>query len=124
MDYLHTSRHLKSRYLKKRRISTPRLSKADFLLVLRPYMWDILGCLAIHCREDFNPKIHGRELLIDILIRCAWSMLSGIEKPTGKEHLKQSLLRVLNFTSTRDILGYQIASNWHQLGGVLFHASM
>lgn len=45
---------------------------ADVLLVLRPYMWDILGWLAINCREDFNPNIHGHELLIDMLIRCAW----------------------------------------------------
>uniref|UniRef100_A0A6M2F225 At1g04390 ARM repeat domain-containing protein n=1 Tax=Populus davidiana TaxID=266767 RepID=A0A6M2F225_9ROSI len=45
--------------------------KADVLLVLRPYMWDILGWLAIYCREDFNPNIHSHELLIDMLIRCA-----------------------------------------------------
>lgn len=46
--------------------------KANFLLVLRPYVWDILGWLATHCREDFNPKIHDRELHINMLITCAW----------------------------------------------------
>lgn len=46
--------------------------KANFLLGLRPYVWDLLGWLAIHCREDFNPNIQGCELRIGILITCAW----------------------------------------------------
>lgn len=46
----------------------------DYLLSLRTYVWDILGWLAIHCEEDFNPEIHGngKELFIDMLITCAW----------------------------------------------------
>lgn len=44
----------------------------NFFLVLRPYIWDILGWLAIHCEEDFNPNICGSELHINILIVCAW----------------------------------------------------
>ncbi|XP_048425761.1 BTB/POZ domain-containing protein At1g04390 isoform X4 [Pyrus x bretschneideri] len=41
---------------------------ANYLLVLRSYIWDILGWLAIHCGEDFNPE---REIYINILITCA-----------------------------------------------------
>ncbi|XP_042477288.1 BTB/POZ domain-containing protein At1g04390 isoform X2 [Macadamia integrifolia] len=39
------------------------------LLVLRPYIWDILGWLTIHCQEAFNPDIHGCSL--NVLISCA-----------------------------------------------------
>ncbi|XAR58033.1 hypothetical protein NMG60_11026371 [Bertholletia excelsa] len=44
---------------------------ANFLLVLRPFIWDILGELAAHCPEDLNPKVHGDEHCIDVLIVCA-----------------------------------------------------
>ncbi|XP_012087427.1 BTB/POZ domain-containing protein At1g04390 isoform X2 [Jatropha curcas] len=44
--------------------------KANFLLGLRPYVWDLLGWLATHCREDFSPDMHGHDLKIDILISC------------------------------------------------------
>ncbi|XP_021644758.2 BTB/POZ domain-containing protein At1g04390 isoform X2 [Hevea brasiliensis] len=55
--------------------------KVNFLLGLRPYVWDILGWLAIHCREDFNPNMHGRERRIDILIACACiSFMDSIRK--------------------------------------------
>ncbi|XP_030962752.1 BTB/POZ domain-containing protein At1g04390 isoform X3 [Quercus lobata] len=43
---------------------------ANYLLVLRGYVWDILGWLATHCGEDFNPKIFINELYLDILITC------------------------------------------------------
>ncbi|KAM3732168.1 hypothetical protein ACB098_11G040100 [Castanea mollissima] len=42
----------------------------NYLLVLRGYVWDILGWLATHCGEDFNPKIFRNELYLDILITC------------------------------------------------------
>ena len=45
---------------------------ANFLLVLRPYVWDILGWLATHHEEGFNLYMHGNELHINILITCAW----------------------------------------------------
>lgn len=41
---------------------------ANFLLTLRPYVWDILGWLATHCHDDFN---HENELHINMLIMCA-----------------------------------------------------
>ncbi|KAJ4836223.1 hypothetical protein Tsubulata_025598 [Turnera subulata] len=44
---------------------------ADFLLVLRPYIWNILGWLAIHCRESFNADMLSYELHISMLITCA-----------------------------------------------------
>ncbi|XP_050368318.1 BTB/POZ domain-containing protein At1g04390 isoform X2 [Argentina anserina] len=41
---------------------------ANYLLSLRSYVWDILGWLAIHCGEDFNPET---EFHLNILIACA-----------------------------------------------------
>lgn len=46
--------------------------KANYHLGLRSYVWDILGWLTIHCRENFNPLTHGSELHINLLITCAW----------------------------------------------------
>lgn len=43
---------------------------ANYLLVLRGYIWDILGWLAAHCAEDFNPNTHGNELHLNHLITC------------------------------------------------------
>ncbi len=45
---------------------------ANYLLVLRGYIWDILGWLAAHCAEDFNPNTHGNELHLNHLITCTW----------------------------------------------------
>ncbi|XP_059662288.1 BTB/POZ domain-containing protein At1g04390 isoform X2 [Cornus florida] len=45
---------------------------ANFL-VLRPFIWDILGWLAAHCNEDFNPEMYGNQLCINILMTCACS---------------------------------------------------
>ncbi|KAK9274579.1 hypothetical protein L1049_021828 [Liquidambar formosana] len=44
---------------------------ANFLLVLRPYIWDILGWLAAHCGEDFSPNMHFNEFCMSILITSA-----------------------------------------------------
>ncbi|XP_021288391.1 BTB/POZ domain-containing protein At1g04390 [Herrania umbratica] len=44
---------------------------ANFLLALRPYIWEILGWLALHCAKDFRPSVHQNELYVDILITCA-----------------------------------------------------
>ncbi|KAF8413454.1 hypothetical protein HHK36_001441 [Tetracentron sinense] len=43
---------------------------ANCLSVLRPYIWDILGWLATHCQDDFNPNIHGNEHCLNVLIAC------------------------------------------------------
>ncbi|XP_050221783.1 BTB/POZ domain-containing protein At1g04390 [Mercurialis annua] len=45
--------------------------KTNFLLSLRPYIWELLGWLVTHCKEEFGPSICGRELKIDFLITCA-----------------------------------------------------
>lgn len=45
---------------------------ANFLPMLRLYVWDILGWLSIHCEEDFKNDEHGNELYLDLLIICAW----------------------------------------------------
>lgn len=49
-----------------------KVLSANYLLVLRGYIWDILGWLATHCGEDFNPNAHGNELHLNILITCSW----------------------------------------------------
>ncbi|XVE52868.1 hypothetical protein DITRI_Ditri02bG0159100 [Diplodiscus trichospermus] len=49
----------------------------NFLLAIRPYIWEILGWLAVHCKKDFRPSTHQTELYIDMLIACA--CLSFIE---------------------------------------------
>ncbi|XP_031248917.1 BTB/POZ domain-containing protein At1g04390 [Pistacia vera] len=43
----------------------------NFLHVLRPYIWNILGWLATYCEEDFTPNANGNELHIKVLIICA-----------------------------------------------------
>lgn len=45
--------------------------RSNFLLVLRPYIWEVFGSLAMHCDEDFNPNMPGKELSLSILITCA-----------------------------------------------------
>ncbi|CAL0326427.1 unnamed protein product [Lupinus luteus] len=45
--------------------------KVNYHLGLRSHLWDILGWLAIHCGENFNPYTHGSELQINLLITCA-----------------------------------------------------
>jgi hypothetical protein len=49
-----------------------KVLSSNYLLVLRGYIWDILGWLATHCGEDFNPNTHGNELHLNILITCSW----------------------------------------------------
>lgn len=49
-----------------------KLLDENHLLVLRPFIWDILGWLAMHGGEDFNPGLYENELHIDTLITCAW----------------------------------------------------
>lgn len=46
--------------------------RANFLHVLKPHVWDILGGLAAHCAEDFTAKILKNELHLNLLIACAW----------------------------------------------------
>ncbi|XP_062168771.1 BTB/POZ domain-containing protein At1g04390 isoform X5 [Alnus glutinosa] len=48
-----------------------KVLSSNYLLVLRGYIWDILGWLATHCGEDFNPNTHGNELHLNILITCS-----------------------------------------------------
>ncbi|KAH1032805.1 hypothetical protein J1N35_044979 [Gossypium stocksii] len=43
----------------------------NFLIALRPYIWEIFGWLAVHCRKDFRPSADRNELYIDMLISCA-----------------------------------------------------
>nr|XP_043627315.1 BTB/POZ domain-containing protein At1g04390 [Erigeron canadensis] len=46
-------------------------SSANFLSVIKPHVWDILGGLAAHCAEDFTTQMLGSELHLNILITCA-----------------------------------------------------
>ncbi|CAK9157782.1 unnamed protein product [Ilex paraguariensis] len=80
---------------------------ANFLLVLRPYVWDILGWLAANCAQDFDPKMHGDELHINILIICACLAFvesirsarqifqNGISNVYGKESASRTVLMMI-----------------------------
>ncbi|KAJ7948903.1 BTB/POZ domain protein [Quillaja saponaria] len=53
----------------------------NHLLGLRCYIWDTLGWLAVHCREDFNPCTDESELHLSILITCAClAFVNAIQK--------------------------------------------
>ncbi|XP_074296017.1 BTB/POZ domain-containing protein At1g04390 [Silene latifolia] len=43
----------------------------NFLLDLRPYIWEIFGSLLAQCDEDFNPSKNGNEICIRVLITSA-----------------------------------------------------
>ncbi|KAK4285741.1 hypothetical protein QN277_002396 [Acacia crassicarpa] len=45
--------------------------RTNHKLWVRGYVWDILGSLAIHSGENFNPCIHGSEIYINLIIICA-----------------------------------------------------
>ncbi|XP_073303470.1 BTB/POZ domain-containing protein At1g04390 isoform X2 [Primulina huaijiensis] len=42
----------------------------NFKLFLRPYVWDILGGLAVNCAENFNRGMHKKEFQLKVLIIC------------------------------------------------------
>ncbi|KAL8239140.1 hypothetical protein R6Q59_015707 [Mikania micrantha] len=44
---------------------------ANFLHVVKPHVWDILGGLAAHCAEDFTAQMLKSESHLKILITCA-----------------------------------------------------
>ncbi|KVI02380.1 BTB/POZ domain-containing protein At1g04390 isoform X1 [Cynara cardunculus var. scolymus] len=44
---------------------------ANFLPVLKPHVWDILGGLAANCAEDFNVQMLKSERHLNFLITCA-----------------------------------------------------
>lgn len=45
---------------------------ANFLPVVKPHVWDILGGLAANCAEDFTAQMLKSEIHFNILITCAW----------------------------------------------------
>lgn len=44
----------------------------DGLLIVRPYIWDILGWLVTHCGESFSFNLHENGRYLNVLIACAW----------------------------------------------------
>ncbi|GAB4836634.1 hypothetical protein Ancab_001547 [Ancistrocladus abbreviatus] len=60
---------------------------ADFI-VLRPYVWEILGWLAAHCDEDFSPNKHGNENYFDVLMTTA--CLAFVDSIGRKHQLSQA----------------------------------
>ncbi|CAL1409452.1 unnamed protein product [Linum trigynum] len=55
--------------------------KADFLITIRPYIWDILGWLAAQCTNGINHELSSHEGHINILITCAClSFVDSIQK--------------------------------------------
>ncbi|XP_030495521.2 BTB/POZ domain-containing protein At1g04390 isoform X1 [Cannabis sativa] len=62
---------------------------SSYNLVLRNYIWNILGWLAIYCEEGFNPEINGNNLYIDVLITC--SCLAFVDAIEKRHRLCQSV---------------------------------
>ncbi|KAI9116563.1 hypothetical protein K1719_012730 [Acacia pycnantha] len=54
--------------------------RTNHKLWVRGYVWDILGWLAIHSGENFNPCIHGSETYINLIIICACLTFEGVIK--------------------------------------------
>lgn len=67
-----TQQSLHSLSLQEQIIKLEEVFDTDVLLPLRPYVWDILGCLAANCTEDFFPEMHGNETVYNVLVVCAW----------------------------------------------------
>ncbi|XP_018681252.2 BTB/POZ domain-containing protein At1g04390-like isoform X2 [Musa acuminata AAA Group] len=44
----------------------------------RPFVWDILGNLAVYCKEDFLSKTKGALCYLDFLISCACSVATDL----------------------------------------------
>ncbi|XP_019103039.1 BTB/POZ domain-containing protein At1g04390 isoform X3 [Beta vulgaris subsp. vulgaris] len=44
---------------------------ANFLLDLRPYVWEIIGWLSAQCEEDFSPNRHGNDSCVSLLVTTA-----------------------------------------------------
>ncbi|RWW03712.1 hypothetical protein GW17_00033107 [Ensete ventricosum] len=44
----------------------------------RPFVWDILGNLAVHCKEEFLSKTKGALCYLDFLISCACSVATDL----------------------------------------------
>ncbi|KAK4363948.1 hypothetical protein RND71_015306 [Anisodus tanguticus] len=66
-----TQQSLCSLSLQEQIIKLEEVLNTDVLLPLRPYVWDILGCLAANCMEDFFPVMHGNETWFNVLVVCA-----------------------------------------------------
>lgn len=67
-----TQQSLYSLSLQEQIIKLKEGCDTDALLPLRPYVWDILGCLAANCIEDFFLKMHGNDTVFNVLVVCAW----------------------------------------------------
>ncbi|PSS03165.1 BTB/POZ domain-containing protein [Actinidia chinensis var. chinensis] len=70
-NFRNTSQSQQFSSLKEQIAAAQHGLNQNFHPVLRPFIWDILGGLAAHCLEDFDPKMHGNELCINVLITCA-----------------------------------------------------
>ncbi|XP_015166431.1 BTB/POZ domain-containing protein At1g04390-like isoform X2 [Solanum tuberosum] len=66
-----TQQSLHSLSLQEQIVKLEEVFDTDVLLPLRPYVWDILGCLTANCMEDFFPKMHGNETVFNVLVVCA-----------------------------------------------------
>eukprot|EP00268_Persea_americana_P035123 TRINITY_DN3467_c0_g1_i6.p1 TRINITY_DN3467_c0_g1~~TRINITY_DN3467_c0_g1_i6.p1 ORF type:complete len:953 (-),score=143.44 TRINITY_DN3467_c0_g1_i6:317-2812(-) len=59
----------------------------DGLLIVRPYIWDILGWLVTHCGESFSFNLHENGRYLNVLIACACSLaVDSIHKGRHLSH--------------------------------------
>ncbi|KAL6975090.1 hypothetical protein U1Q18_023885 [Sarracenia purpurea var. burkii] len=85
-------------------IATAQQNLSENFLVLRPFIWDILGGLAAHCLENFNPKTHGNEHCITLLIICAcWAFVDSIQNTRHLDSIDPSDI-FRNESASRSVL--------------------
>ncbi|KAM3203916.1 BTB/POZ domain-containing protein isoform X1 [Capsicum annuum] len=82
-----TQQSLHSLSLQEQIIKLEEVFDTDVLLPLRPYVWDILGCLAANCTEDFFPEMHGNETVYNVLVVCA--CLAFVESILASRQISQ-----------------------------------
>ncbi|XP_010246641.1 PREDICTED: BTB/POZ domain-containing protein At1g04390 isoform X2 [Nelumbo nucifera] len=92
LSNFHKSKQNQHFFFLKELLNTARKGlDANCLLILRPYIWDILGWLAIHFAEDYNPQMHEVKHYLDLLNACAClACVDSIHK--GRQVLQNDLL--------------------------------
>lgn len=104
---LLSNKHYKlqtSSSLEKQMERAQEIVDGNFLLILRPYIWDILGSLSAHCIEDFAPNSrHESEHFIDVLITCACLVfVDSIRKL--RLHQNEAASEIISESASRAVL--------------------
>ncbi|KAL1823031.1 hypothetical protein ACET3Z_009809 [Daucus carota] len=77
---------------------------ASHLLVLRPYIWDIVGGLASHGTDDLIPTAEGDKFLVNMLITCACLSFMESIRATRQICQRDSATTFVNEAASRAVL--------------------